>query len=499
MQRKHPFDLLDLLLALLTAAVANVSGEAGAIAAVLAIAQYAARRSAAIAGSAAALGADPASTFWRVLIPGLDGIAPPSAAQQPTVTSADDDPFATPAAPAGRGAPASALAEGLAAALTALPTQVALNDLRPFPESHTAIPIGLDVKGVPRWIDFQAGAYHVGLYAMTRAGKDTLLRTWFLWLCTRNTPDQLQFVFLDGKGDWLTPNLAQLAHMWRPPAGGYGEDGTAAILTAITAIDAEAKQRQQTIFGAGYRTRERYIEATGKAMPLLIVVATDAMEMTAEVERLLASLVSKAAALGMRVVASMQTPTGKDMEWRMNLSTILAGCLFDESQDGPALGLRSAKGIRYRPSQLPPPGVRPGVFVVRSGGDQLLIQAPYVSEETFDKIVATLPTKAGVPAAASGVPSNTGILSGQFHPHGTEFQGVEPSAPAVGSGVPKSVPVPGPALDPAETALIAMELGKGGTASQVAKRLPGYHGRKHDEFKAKVETVQALLKKGDQL
>ena len=64
-------------------------------------------------------------------------------------------------------------------------------------------------------------------------------------LTKRNAADAVQFAILDGKGDWLTPNLRQLAHMWIPPAGGFGATGKAAILHTIKRIEQEAERRQQ--------------------------------------------------------------------------------------------------------------------------------------------------------------------------------------------------------------------------------------------------------------
>lgn len=90
-------------------------------------------------------------------------------------------------------------------------------------------------------------------------------------------------------------------------------------------------------------------------------------------------------------MVSMQVPSGKELRWRTNLSTVLAGALTDGSQDAPALGLRDTRQMRYRPSLLPPPAVRPGVFVVRHGGEQRLVQAPYLDEKSFDQLVMELP------------------------------------------------------------------------------------------------------------
>lgn len=288
-------------------------------------------------------------------------------------------------------------------AINALPGLVLLDNLT-TPESTTAVPLGVNHLGSQVWADLMVDLLHVGIYGTSGAGKDTLLRVWFSTVATRNRPEDVQWAFLDGKGDWLTPDLADLACMFVPPAGGYGQKGKEAILKAIKAVDKEAERRQGLIFPNGCRTREQYnklaAEKGWERIPLLIVVASDVMASVAgEVEDLLASLVSKARALGIRVVASMQTPTGKSLEWRMNLSTVLAGALVDGTQDGPALGVREVKDLPFRPSKVPPPPKVKGVFVGKVRGEFQVIRTPIfladaeASEARFNSVVAGLPKK----------------------------------------------------------------------------------------------------------
>jgi hypothetical protein len=296
------------------------------------------------------------------------------------------EPAATPALPVQE----ASLTE--AQAVRHLPRQLAFATLI-FPTSRTAIPLGMDETGQMHWLDLAAdqpgASLHIGVYAQSGVGKDTLLRGWFIALAQRNAPDAVQFAVLDGKGDWLTPNLAHLEHMLFSPAGGYGNEE--AMHAAIQRIDGEARRRQAIITQAGCRSREQYQQQTGQAMPLLVVLATDVMDSLADrVEELLIRLVSKARSLGIRVWVSMQTPTGKDTKWRINLSTVVAGNLQAGSQDQPALGI-DVKEMRYRPSRLPDPQERRGVFVVRQGTRQMLVQAPYLSEAQFDTWVGSLP------------------------------------------------------------------------------------------------------------
>lgn len=281
----------------------------------------------------------------------------------------------------------------------ALPPPIVTLDSFPPLDSPTAVPLGL-AGAEPISLDFGKDTLHVGLYGASGAGKDNLLRAWFMALTRRNTPDQVGFAVLDGKGDWLTADLAQLAHMWMPPAGGAGQAGVAAMRAGIEQIEAEMVRRLVLVNAAGCRTREAYMQRTGASLPLLIVLVTDgvtAIDSTA-LTRLMNDLVSKARAVGIRVVVSMQTPTGQDMRWRLNLSTYISGHLPHPSQDLVALGLTKdelADGVR--PSQLPTPQQEPGLFIVRQGALVKRFKAVLVSDEVFDGYVARLAQRVAAP------------------------------------------------------------------------------------------------------
>ena len=289
----------------------------------------------------------------------------------------------------------------IAEAVARLPALVRLEELRLDPRP-TAVPLGVTHDGSPCWIDLASDTLHIGLYGVTGSGKDTLITSWMALLCRRNDPRDLQLLILDGKGDWTLPQLRGLAHMRLDPVAAYERDSLA---QALMVIQREVLSRQALIFGHGCRNREQYIAASGQRLPLLVIIITDLMvEITGDLEELLTGLIARARALGIRVVLSMQTPTGKGMDWRVNLSTLIAGCLNDGSQDAPALGIRDTRSLRFRPSQLPPPQQGDartlGLFVVRHAGAQLLVKAPYLGTEAFDALCAGLPRRAAAPSQA---------------------------------------------------------------------------------------------------
>ena len=263
-----------------------------------------------------------------------------------------------------------------------LPPTSLFNPADPRP-ARFAVPLGRDQTGAFRWLNLGSDALHIGLYGTSGCGKDHLLSLWFAALLNER---DVRWAILDGKGDWLTPNLARLPQMLFPPAGGYGDEGQQRILSAIGAINEEAKRRFGLLLSAGVRSVEEYNQTAPDPLPLLVVLATDIIDVVDETERLLIALVSKARALGIRVIVSMQTPTGKRLEWRMNLSTLISGALVDGSQDAPALGMRDPKALVYRPSQLPPPPGERGLFVVRHNNEQFLVRTPVLVGD-FDALI----------------------------------------------------------------------------------------------------------------
>lgn len=430
----------------------------------------------------------PAESAPRWLLPGV----------APRLPAPDDAP-APSTAPTLATLDAAPAADSLTAALGRLPRRVDLARLR-LPERPTSIPLGVDPDGAPVWVDLATDTYHVGLYGQTGAGKDNLLRCWFALLARRNAPDAVQFAIIDGKGDWLVPQLAGLAHMFIPPAGGYGKRGDAAILAAVERIDHEAERRQELIRAAGCTSRDAYIARTGQPMPLLVVVATDVMTSVAgTVEGLLVNLVSKARSLGIRVVVSMQTPTGRDTRWRGNLSTVLAGALQAGSQDEPALGV-PARELRYRPSQLPPPQQRPGVFVCRASGHQLLVQAPYLPDAEFDQHCAALPARAVKDFAGGDDAFLADLLAGNSLPAaGNEKTGRYSGVTACTSEVTELPGNDETTPTGAEIALVTKLLVTGSSRSEAAKRLPGYSPKLYKSFKAKVDAIAAMLGSDDDM
>lgn len=290
--------------------------------------------------------------------------------------------------------------------LAALPPILNLRDLGPVDPRRYAVPIGITPDGRVVWIDLQLDTVNMGIFGVTGVGKDMLISQMIYLLCKRNSPEEIQFIIIDGKGDYLIPQFKGMAHMHIDPVGGYGN--IKGIFAGLDAIHAEAARREQLIYGNGYRGRDQYVEATGKPLPLLVVIVTDQMtNVEGVIEDELTEVQSKARSLGMRVIMSFQNVSGKSMGWRTQVGAKLIGYMDDGTQDGPSLGVRQTKDIIARPSQLPYPKEgdpsTKGLFVFRQGRDIVLVKAPYTPEQTLLPAIARLPRRPGYTPAPEAV------------------------------------------------------------------------------------------------
>lgn len=281
----------------------------------------------------------------------------------------------------------------------------------PAPHTKLAIPIGYGVNqdGQFGWIwgDFGSATIHGLIAGQSGTGKDTLLKLWFVALTRNNGPSEVKFVVLDGKGEWVIQPLINAQHMLHPPVGGINmisrkdkngkvewyDRANDDISEALSSLFEEINRRTILFKKHSVANIERYREKTGMPLPYVIIFATDVGSNAKELEMLLNILVSKGRSLGIRLVISMQTTSGQSTTWRSNLSLTISGNVQLESQDTPVLGI-PVDEMFYRPSKLPHPKKRPGIFVMRAGDEQAIVQVPYIPDDVWETYIAkVLPQK----------------------------------------------------------------------------------------------------------
>ncbi len=285
------------------------------------------------------------------------------------------------------------------AILRILPTYIKHN-IVPNPPTPTSVPIGYNpLDKTWMWADFglDGDTIHALIAGQSGSGKDSQLRLWFTMLTANNTPDDIQFVILDGKGEWLTPSLLQSIHMYVKPAGGveliqdekgkWIDAADERMEASVGKIFEEIARRNAEFQRVGATNIEQYQRKTGIKLPLIIIMATDVgTNIENNFERLVKILTFKGRSFGIRLIVSMQTVSGQDTGWRGQLALAMSGYQQYAQADTPNLGI-SVRNMLYRPSELPSPDDKRnrGIFVVRNGSDQYLVKTAHISDDDFER------------------------------------------------------------------------------------------------------------------
>lgn len=271
----------------------------------------------------------------------------------------------------------------------------------PDPPTNTSIPIGYDLTTKQiMWMDLAKDFVHGLVAGMTGTGKDALLRLWYVYLTSYNSPRDIQFVILDGKNEWMLPALAQSPYMFIPPAGGIDiikdEKGkrklgsSQRMAESLDKVFDEIEKRQQLFHDVGATNLASYQLKTGNKLARLVIIATDVGEdFSGDLETLVRILTMKARSFGINLIISMQTSSKQDTGWRSNLSLTMSGYQALQSADQPIMGINTTS-ILYRPSQLPNPeeyDIAKGLFSVRKGSYQTVVKTPHLPEEVFEQYI----------------------------------------------------------------------------------------------------------------
>ena len=305
-------------------------------------------------------------------------------------------------------------ADNMAEVLAKMPKRITYqNPQIPEPPTPTSVLVGYDPLAKNWvWADFgvSGDTVHVFIAGMTRSGKDTQIRYWFTQLTSNNSPDDIQFVIIDAKGEWTTPSLVDGRHMAVPPVGGFelkiekqeggkrrlkdlaNERIEDALIDTVELLQARQAEFQRV----GATNLQSYNRKTGKKLPLLMVIVTDVgTNFNGILEELVKFLVFKGGSLGVRAIISMQTASGEDTGWRGQMGMAMSGYQAQSSADAPNIGI-PARAMKYRPSELPETSepMNRGLFVVRQGIYQRVVRGVYLPDEVFEDYVENhLPQK----------------------------------------------------------------------------------------------------------
>lgn len=271
-------------------------------------------------------------------------------------------------------------------------------DKTPDAPTKTSVLVGYDpALRKWMWIDFglEGDTVHAFVAGQTGTGKDSELRLWFTQLTSNNTPEEIKFVVIDGKGEWLTPALLANPYMLIPPAGGvdlvkrdgkYVDKAEEDIESSLDKVFELISERSEAFRKVGATNIQTYERKTGKKLPILFIIATDVgTNFDGQLEKLIRFITFKSRSFGVRLIISMQTASGQDTGWRGQLAFTMSGFQQLPSADTPNMGI-PVSALQYRPSQLPSPDDPKdrGIFVVRKGNQQHLIKAVHLPDSIFE-------------------------------------------------------------------------------------------------------------------
>lgn len=278
------------------------------------------------------------------------------------------------------------------------------HDALPEPPSKLAVPIGINYQQQVIWGDFSAQVndhdtsrlLHVLVTGKTSSGKDSLIRLWYKMLTEHNTPAEVQFVIIDGKMDWLSPQVGNSPYMAIPPAGGTDfkkkegkriDCGAERMAESVDWVFEEIDRRNRIIVAAGAVDLVSYTRRTGKSMPYLFIMAMDVGEqLNDDLGKLIKQLIMKGRSYGVRLIINMQNPVGEDTKWRSQIGAVITGHQQDPNHDNKILHIPVSRMV-IRPSQLPDPeeyDAAKGLFILRQGSKQELLRAPHLPNEDWE-------------------------------------------------------------------------------------------------------------------
>lgn len=329
------------------------------------------------------------------------------AAQQP-VADASPDAEAASILQAGAAAPIdTTLLPGAGRALAKPPAdlRIALREMVVKGESDPySFPIGwrLTTEGKPSLVHAALvnDVNHILLTGFTDCGKDSWAASMLLSLGLLNTPQQMQFAILDGKGGLSWIGWAKKQHVW------LLAETDSDIEPAMAALKAERERRQRLLKKAECEKWDEYEQGD---MPLLVVFVSELMllqDATSKTELAdwLNTELTSARAAGIRYIVSAQTVTRMDTRWRSQIGLYIAGYQPRDDADEPNTSFSTKDILRFGtladgttiavpPSALPVPPAGQGVFTCIQGRTVVTVRSSYVNKPHRQWLMSQLPDK----------------------------------------------------------------------------------------------------------
>lgn len=174
-------------------------------------------------------------------------------------------------------------------------------------KSKLAVPLGLDVSGVPVVADI-AKMPHVLIAGTTGSGKSVLINAWVSSLLFRASPSEVKFIMIDPKRVELT-GYNNIPHLLVPVVVEAAQS-VSALKWAVKEMD----RRYIKFAESGVKNIDSYNELAGfQALPYIVIFIDELADLMAlapvEVEDSIARLAQMARATGIHLILSTQRPS----------------------------------------------------------------------------------------------------------------------------------------------------------------------------------------------
>lgn len=213
-------------------------------------------------------------------------------------------------------------------------------------------------------VDLGQHGPHVLIAGTTGSGKSVLLQSWCASLALRNSPERVQFIFLDFKGGATFNDLKHLPHA----RGCVSDLSISHAKRALRAIEEELHRREQLV---AHHHVSQITQLSSPPAHLLIVVDefTALKNQLPDYVQRLTRIASQGRSLGMHLILATQSPLGQlSTDMRANLSLLVCLRLRDSMQSTDLVGVPDTAHL---------PSV-PGLGIVEYGQGPQLFHAPHL-------------------------------------------------------------------------------------------------------------------------
>jgi len=238
-------------------------------------------------------------------------------------------------------------------------------------------PIGMTDSG-PISLDLVAHGPHGLIGGTSGAGKSELVQSLVVNLAAFNSPDRINFLFVDYKGGALSEMFKDIPHT----VGAVTNLDQLLALRALTSLTAELDRRMELFKGRAPDIKDMIAKFPDEAPPSLVIVVDEFAALVRELPEFVDGIVSiaeRGRSLGIHLIMSTQRPSGAINEnIQQNTNLRIALRMLDSGESNNVIGAPDAAMI---------PGPLKGRGLARLGPGELIpfqsawSGAPLLAEE----------------------------------------------------------------------------------------------------------------------